>query len=158
MADISNLTEKQLKKRMQFVYFLRTLASHYLKRIATSYDLVEQALVCSESFNPVDSDSFKNRVLHEDLRKSQLEGCTINGRKVTYKQAAVIHELIFEGKYGGYHGDNKPLVALALPGKVISKNFYLEDSEELFGNTFSNRPDGYFPGKTYAVGEREKTN
>lgn len=108
------------KRRKNFVFYLRTINSHYLKRIAESYDTISQALVCSESFI-CDDKNFRNDVLHEDLRRVQMKGCTINGRRVTYKQAGVIHELIYGGMYGGYFGDGKSLKSLAISNRSIMK-------------------------------------
>lgn len=150
----SAILDKREDKRRKFAFFLRTLHSSYLRKIAESFSNVDKLIRSDRDPSQLLLDSICDELLHRDLRNRRLGGCSIRGRRITYKQARVIYELIFKGKYGGFNCDDKPLPALVLPGKAVSFASFGEN--ELFGERFYNKPDGWFPGKSYAVGSREK--
>ncbi|MEK6885384.1 MAG: hypothetical protein AABX17_00275 [Nanoarchaeota archaeon] len=91
MAKRKASSEEQKRNFARFMFKTRT--ENVLRMISASFDWVSDEVgrgICV---------SEPDKALHRAFGRHNLEGYTINGRYMTYKQAQIIYEAV-QGKYG----------------------------------------------------------
>jgi hypothetical protein len=135
------LTEQQKEaKRAEFAKQMRIRRSSMVLRGLA--DVFEDASL------KVDAGFDYSLAIGGALRRHNLTSHTIGGRTPSYSQLRIIYEMVREGKYGGLAGDSK----LSGPIAIFQST---HNTAPTLGSGSYNRPEGWFPGRDYAVGERE---
>jgi hypothetical protein len=151
MAKKKQYTEAD---RQRFANVLRTRSEHVLRRIADAY---KQALESGETYIG------KQFLFYSQINAQSLSNCQINNTPITYAQARVVYEMVFNVKYGGLNQNTRTSKGLAvfqrptLESKAEPTNPQIpKETQPELDLVLSSAPEGYFPGLHYAVGARTR--